>query len=119
MASDRRQFSRVAFHGDARLFLPDGAHAVDILDISLKGVLIRVRDAVPVHQGSQGALQLPLANGERIRMEVVVAHDMANYHGLQCRDIDLDSITHLRRLIELNLGDATLADRELALLVHD
>lgn len=36
--------------------------------------------------------------------------------GLRCRNIDLDSITHLRRLLELQLGDATLLQRELGQL---
>jgi len=31
--------------------------------------------------------------------------------------IDVDSMTHLRRLIELNLGDPTLLERELKALV--
>jgi len=38
--------------------------------------------------------------------------------GLSCREIDLDSITHLRRLVALNLGDEALLDRELGLLAH-
>jgi len=32
---------------------------------------------------------------------------------LRCLSIDLDSITHLRRLLELNLGDPQLVEREL------
>jgi hypothetical protein len=34
--------------------------------------------------------------------------------GLQWRNIDVDSLTHLRRLLELNLNDPSLLDRELA-----
>jgi hypothetical protein len=33
---------------------------------------------------------------------------------LSCTEIDLDSITHLRRLLELNLGDPDLIERELS-----
>ena len=36
--------------------------------------------------------------------------------GLVCRSIDLDSVTHLRRLLELQLGDPTLLERDLAAL---
>ena len=36
--------------------------------------------------------------------------------GLRCVDIDLDSITHLRRLVELNLGETELLERELSAL---
>ncbi|MCG8610315.1 MAG: hypothetical protein MI864_07240, partial [Pseudomonadales bacterium] len=31
--------------------------------------------------------------------------------------IDLDSITHLKRLIELNVGDPSLIERELSALI--
>ena len=34
--------------------------------------------------------------------------------GLLCRTIDLDSVTHLRRLIELQLGAPSLLERDLA-----
>ena len=33
------------------------------------------------------------------------------------RSIDLDSITHLRRLVELNSGDAAMLERELHTLI--
>ena len=36
--------------------------------------------------------------------------------GFVCRHIDVDSISHLRRLVELNLGDEALLERELAAL---
>jgi hypothetical protein len=36
--------------------------------------------------------------------------------GFVCQYIDLDSISHLRRLVELNLGDGSLLERELAAL---
>ena len=34
-----------------------------------------------------------------------------------CHSIDIDSISHLRRLIELNIGDADACERELYELV--
>lgn len=37
--------------------------------------------------------------------------------GLRCSSLDLDSATHLRRLVELNLGDPALLERELATLL--
>jgi len=43
-----------------------------------------------------------------------------NTVGIRCESIDLDSISHLRRLVELNLGDPELLNRELSALVsHD
>ena len=51
-------------------------------------------------------------------MEGVVAHSARGLIGIACRSIDLDSITVLRRLIELNLGDAALLERDLQALVE-
>ena len=39
--------------------------------------------------------------------------------GLRCDNIDLDSITHLRRLVELNVGDHNILERDLASLIND
>jgi hypothetical protein len=69
--------------------------------------------------GTNGTLKILLDNvGTSIRMEVTIVHHMANYYGLVCREIDLDSVTHLRRLVELNLGDEAMAEREFALLTN-
>ncbi len=117
MAQNRRHFSRVPFETDARLFLADGEHPVQVLDLSLKGALIRPKESLYITVGTTGTLKVPLdAGGSSIRMEVAIVHHMLNHYGLACRDIDLDSVTHLRRLVALNLGDEALADREFAAL---
>lgn len=52
-----------------------------------------------------------------IRMETLVTHDEGDRLGLRCVSIDMDSIAHLRRLVELNTGDAELIYRELSQLI--
>jgi len=49
-----------------------------------------------------------------IRMEVIVKHINNNTAGFCFEYIDLDSISHLRRLVELNVGDTTILNRELS-----
>ena len=50
-----------------------------------------------------------------------MAGELAHVHGGQtgvlCRSIDLESITHLRRLIEVNLGTGAASERELKALI--
>lgn len=119
MTTNRRKFSRIPFNSEARLFLPDGECFVEVLDLSLKGALIRLKDAMFVMVGTNGTLKILLDNvGTSIRMEVTVVHHLANSYGLACREIDLDSVTHLRRLVELNLGDEAMAEREFSLLAN-
>lgn len=120
MQQNRRKFSRIPFLADASLSLPDGVQAVDVIDISLNGVLIQPRANMYVTVGTNCLLDVRLDDaGTDIRMEVTVIRHLGNRYGLACRDIDLDSVTHLRRLIALNLGDETLADREFSLLQED
>lgn len=119
MSLERRQFSRVPFQCEASLFLPDGEHGVEVLDLSLKGALIHPAEPLYVQVGTNGTLRIRLDDmGTTIRMEATVVHHLANYYGLACRDIDLDSMTNLRRLVTLNLGDGMLAEREIALLMR-
>jgi len=53
-----------------------------------------------------------------IQMEVHVAHSHDTFIGFECEHIDLDSMIHLRRVLELNLGDPMLLERELNEMIH-
>lgn len=117
MDRDRRQFSRVAFQCEASLFLPDGEHGIEVLDLSLRGALIHPNANMYVTVGTNCTLKIRLDSvGTAIRMEATVVHHLANYYGLACREMDLDSVTHLRRLVALNMGDEAMAEREFSLL---
>jgi hypothetical protein len=52
-------------------------------------------------------------------METRVTHIEGRYAGLDCHNIDLDSVTHLRRLVEFNLGSEELLERELSALLSE
>ena len=49
-------------------------------------------------------------------MKVIVARIDHDHIGFYCKNIDFDSIVHLKRLMELNLGNAELVNRELSAL---
>ena len=68
-------------------------------------------------EGSVGKpLLVTITLGENceISMSTHWVHNNGGSTGLRCDSIDLDSITHLRRLVELNVGDETVLERELA-----
>ena len=120
MTENRRQFSRIQFQTEARLSLPQGESSVEVLDLSLKGALVRSEQTPDNAVGSSGTLLVRLDEMETIiHMEITVTHQNGNDFGLSCHEIDLDSITHLRRLVELNLGDEALLERELSKLTAD
>lgn len=87
-------------------------------DLSLKGALLRLPRACAVAVGDPCLLNISLAQMEvGIAMAGEVAHVEGEHVGLLCRSIDIESITHLRRLLEINLGDAALLERELKALI--
>ena len=118
--TNRRQFARIAFHAPADLVTSEQQQDVVVLDLSLKGALVRLPVGHKVAAGENCTLRVRLGDLDAsIRMQGVVTHVEGLYIGLVCRNIDLDSVTHLRRLVELNLGDPQLLERELSALIAD
>ncbi len=109
-----RRFTRVAFPAQARLLDGSRTLACRVHDLSLKGALVSLPERHDIAPGEHLVLEIPLDESGHIRMEVAVIRCDEERLGLACRDIDVDSITHLRRLVELNSGDPELLDRELA-----
>ena len=102
MPHERRHFVRVSFDARALLATPNDTFSVHVQDLSLKGALITAPAQAHLQPGMQCQLTLALTEtGNHIAMSTEVAHVEGLHTGLLCRGIDLDSVTHLRRLIEL------------------
>lgn len=116
-SNESRHFSRIPFHADVRLHfdLADDMQTIHLLDISLKGALVQaVQPIVKSFMGERCRMKLELSgDGENITMEGKVVHQEGQLMGIECQHIDLDSMTNLRRLVELNTGDENLLRREL------
>ncbi len=115
---NRRQFSRIGFdvsvilsQGDKRLF-------AELIDISLQGLLVSLDTDSPFDSEQIIDVIITLSCDSSIRMHTRQAHRHQRLLGLRCEQIDLDSMAHLRRLIELNLGNDGAANRELSALIE-
>lgn len=118
MPHERRHFVRVGFEAPALLTTATAAYSVQVLDLSLRGALLMAPATAQLEAGMPCQLTIPLAEtGNHIAMSTEVAHVEGLHTGLLCRGIDLDSVTHLRRLIELQLGDPALLERDLGELM--
>ena len=113
---EQRRFTRIAFDAAAVLACGNRTWNSELIDLSLKGALIGKPADWHGSDGDRCRLMLTLDDDTSIYMDVTVARVDDQHVGLACHDIDLDSITHLRRLVELNLGDAALLERELMAL---
>jgi hypothetical protein len=115
-STERRRFQRIAFDAATELTQGERRWAVTLHDVSLKGLLVeRPRDWNGDPDQPFNAT-ISLDSDTRLQLEVVLTRTRGELLGFVCRHIDLDSISHLRRLVELNLGDESLLERELAAL---
>ena len=112
-----RRFLRSVFQGPARLNLCGNMREVRLLDVSLKGALVDLGVEPSCAVGTRGRLRLLLSPTTFIAMDIAVSRVQGSRLGLQCLHIDLDSVTHLRQLVERNMQDPTLLGRELAVLI--
>ena len=115
---ERRDFSRIALKRPAALRLGRLHIPSQLVDISLRGALVRASSEPVAVEGQSCDLLIQLDHGPTtILMRGEVAHCSGSEVAIRCRELDLDSAAHLRRLLELNLGSERLLDRELAALV--
>lgn len=115
-ANERRRFQRIAF--DAATGITQGGRhwAVELHDVSLKGLLVKRPTGWSGDPDQPFLAHIELGQDVQVQMEVVLTRIKDDQLGFVCRHIDIESISHLRRLVELNLGDETLLERELAAL---
>jgi len=107
----------VSFVTAGELICVDAHLEAQVLDLSLKGALLQLPQGSKLQSGSPCLLKLMLGeDGPQIAMAGEIAHVEGSRVGMLCRSIDLESITHLRRLIVMNTGDPLLLQRDLQAL---
>lgn len=114
--AERRRFQRIAFDAGTEISQGDRRWKVALLDLSLQGLLVERPEHWDVVAGEPLQVRIYLGFDANVYMEADLAWEREGLLGFTCRHIDLDSISHLRRLVELNLGDEALLERELTLL---
>ncbi len=117
--NDKRQFHRIFYNADASLLNIDSDSQVvpcKLVDISLKGCLLKFESPWSAPLENVYTLNLQLSEEIKINMQVSVSHVIANEVGFKCEHIDIDSISQLRRLVELNLGDSDILERDILAL---
>ncbi|MDL0433385.1 PilZ domain-containing protein [Marinobacter sp. TBZ242] len=116
---EKRRFHRISFDADCELHWQDEVWPSEVLDISLKGILVKRPKGwdVPLKQPCEVIIHLD-DHETAIVMAVELRHIEEHRLGFKCQYIDLESATHLKRLVELNLGDQALLEREFAHLIE-
>lgn len=114
---DNRHFQRIFYKAQAVLVSDNCTLPCRIIDISLKGCLLDFDMPWAGSAETLYTLMLSLSDEVQISMTLSYAHGTDMQIGFKCDHIDIDSMTNLRRLVELNLGDSSLLVRDLNTLI--
>ena len=115
----RRHFSRVKFDADINLKFNEINFRGHLIDISLKGALIEYTDDIDLKKEDRGELIVTLGDSDIIlKINVTVMYHNNFELGVRFGEMELETVMHLRRLVELNIGDSEKVRDELFFLVH-
>lgn len=115
---EKRKFSRVKFNAEILIKIDEYWIKCDLLDISLKGILLTVEEPYSLDMGKKYDLKIKLPSSTIVlSFEGRSVHKRESQFGLRFENFDSDSFTHLRRLLELNTGEDQLIRSEISHLI--
>ncbi|MCD6398020.1 MAG: PilZ domain-containing protein [Spirochaetaceae bacterium] len=117
---NKRYNKRISFHVDAAAKINNTMYNGELYDISLKGALMKIEKNIETPANSLCNVILKLPNSIiTLEFEAKIVHRNNNFYGFRFEGANVDSITHLRRLLVLNTGDEEGIDRELSSWLHN
>ncbi|NRA82763.1 MAG: PilZ domain-containing protein [Gammaproteobacteria bacterium] len=115
---NKRLFQRILFSHDATLQVGEQKLTTQVLDLSLHGFLCTQPQGSNFDTEQLIILVLKLDDQHSITINAKLVHCQNQTLGLETNHIDIDSISELKRLVELNLGSDELLHRELIKLAR-
>ncbi len=112
--AERRRFSRVVYQVPATLTQDDMFLDTTIQDLSLHGLLLRANSTDGLLKGVLVDISFTLSDSDvDITLEAEIVSFDDHEIRLKISHINIESISHLKRLIELNVGNDDLLHREI------
>lgn len=118
MENNNRKFVRVNFAAECRLLTENQKIPLRVLNISLKGLLAEFDGGLNRKDLENGTIEIKLSASDIVlSFKSVLAHFQENQAGYRFVETDTESLSHLRRLLEINTGDASRIESELPFLL--
>ncbi len=112
--TEKRLFQRIRFAVTTEVEIDGVRYDTQLVDISLKGALLEFPHAEVLDRGLPCHLIVHLDLSDvTLSFTGVVAHSHDNLTGIKFITVDIDTMMHLRNLLELNSGDPELVRSEL------
>ena len=112
--TERRRFSRIIYQVPALIEQGNLAMQATIQDLSLHDLLLKVEDAKPLDSLLPVEVGFSFIQSEQMmQFSAGIVSIAGNVIRLKISNIDIESISQLKRFIELNVGNNELLSREL------
>ncbi|PJC85021.1 pilus assembly protein PilZ [Vibrio sp. HA2012] len=112
--TERRRFSRILYQAPAELRQGEVKFSCAIQDLSLHGMLLTSAKDNPLNPELPADVFFHLPESDIIISLTAKIIDISpTLMRTSIYNIDIDSISHLKRLVELNTGDEALLYREM------
>ncbi len=116
---EKRRFSRVSFAAKSTAETGDSTVEVNLLNISLKGALVQFDEGFECRPGDCWKLCFHLEHSNIcMEFKAVVAHASAGQAGVKFVETDLNTMIHLRNLMEARTMDPDQVRNELDFLIE-
>lgn len=117
---EHRRFNRADYHTRGYLEIDGKIVHFGIINISLKGILVVPEDPGLCRKNMVVPLIIQLSSTDiEIRTTAKLLHMEDHHLGFRFEEIDVESMIHLRRLVELNSDSADQIAEELSFLGQD
>ncbi len=120
MVDDKRYFSRINFTAKSQIEINDKAYSGELLDISLRGALLKCEEQTSAKMNDKCTLTIDLHCSDiKLMFEAELVHIHQNNLGFKFISEDVGTMTHLRNLLSLNVGDYDKITDELDFWIQD
>ncbi len=111
---ERRRFSRIVYQAPATLVQESQTFESSVSDLSLHGLLLTCEQSQQLSLNEQVQVDFTLPDSEvNIQLTGLIVGVNGHVIRLSIENIDIESIGHLKRLVELNVGDDELLHRNI------
>ena len=113
--TEKRNYQRIDFQAEADITIHEQLFRCDLVDLALKGALLRSEQPLPLETGEQAQVTVFLPESSiNLNFNAQLIHSSGNRYGFAFLSEDSETLGHLRRLLELNIGRPEQTAREFA-----
>ena len=111
---NHRHFRRIPFEAEVTLKAGEKICTGQLFDVALKGAMVGTKTPLPFNLGAKCSLCIVLPDTPiSLNFQAELVHKEELCYGFKFISESLETLTHLRKMIELNTGDTEATRSEL------